>query len=204
MFFMAVSVKFSFFRCMASHVLENRHKHVGEFHLHSQRWQKQVPSNVSIYLPKYSASSQNTLTLIPPWEYQLSLNYLCSDRKSYFNNPADTITAILKIMFINALFYWGLISNTSIFLFLLILSIIFKIWINGTSYSCSTKSLLLSLSLFNSAVSIQHNLQLFLLFNFTLIVSPIYPFPITNTTLMTTPPSCSPPWRNHRRALQVL
>jgi len=37
MFFMAVSVKFSFFRCMASHGLENRHKHVGEFHLHSQR-----------------------------------------------------------------------------------------------------------------------------------------------------------------------
>jgi len=65
---------------MVSNGLENRHNRVGEFHLHGQRWQKQVPSNVGVYLPKYPASSQNTLTLIPPWESQLSR----SDRKSDF------------------------------------------------------------------------------------------------------------------------
>ena len=91
---------------------------------------------------------------------------------------------------INALFYWRLIANTSIFDFLLILSIIFKILITGTSYSCSTTSLPSSLSLFNSAVSTQHNLQLFLLFTFVLIISPIYPFPFTK------PPS----WQLHQAA----
>jgi len=94
-------------------------------------------------------------------------------------------------MFINVLFYWRLIANTSSSSFLLILSIILNILISGASYSCSTTSLLSSLSLFKSSVSTQRNLQLFLLFIFSLIISPIYPFPITNTILMTTPPSCS-------------
>jgi hypothetical protein len=93
-------------------------------------------------------------------------------------------------MFINALFYWRLIANTTIFSFLLILSIIFNILITGTSYSCSTTSLLSFLSLFNSVVSTEHNLQVF----FSSLSPSLYrkftPF------LSPTPPS----WQLHQAA----
>jgi hypothetical protein len=68
---------------------------------------------------------------------------------------------MLKIMYINASFYWQLITNTSIFPFLIFLSVIFNILITWTSHSCSTMSLISSLSLFKSALSTRHNLHLF-------------------------------------------